>query len=126
MVWAAVMTACTSTEKTADRKSVVEAPPPVRDNRMLLPAEDQTAARVVPDHLLGNKALPGGTVGEYQSGGKKYQLFVIETSSPQEAAILLLDLKATLLTPAYLAHMGGYYGTDSGNPVYAFAKKQYL
>jgi hypothetical protein len=105
-----------------------EAPPaaPVKDNRLLLPAENQKSARLVPNHLLENHALPGGTIGEYESDGRKYQLFVIETASPQDAAILLLDLKTTLREPAYIDYMGGYFGMDSGKPVYVFAKKQYL
>jgi hypothetical protein len=39
---------------------------------------------------------------------------------------LLLDLKTTLVDPAYIASMGGYFGTDSGKPVYVFAKNKYL
>ena len=110
----------------SEQKPAVRVPPPVRDDRALLPALNQTSARLVPDHLLGKSALPGGTLGEYEADGRKYRLFIIETASPQDAGILLFDLKATLLDPAYLANMGGYFGTDAGDPVYVFAKQQYL
>ena len=54
---------------------------------------------VVQNHLLDKKELPGGTLGQYEANGKKYQMFIIETSSSQDAAILLLDLKNTLTMP---------------------------
>jgi hypothetical protein len=101
-------------------------PPAVKDNTALLLPANRTAARVVPDHLLGKAALPGGSIGEYAADGKKYQLFIIETASAQDAAILLLDFKLTLTDAAYIAYMGGYFGTDAGTPVYVFAKAKYL
>ena len=101
-------------------------PPPVKDNTAQLLPLNRTSAKVVPNHLLGKDALPGGTIGEYDANGVKYQLFIIETDTAQDAGILLLDLKATLKDPAYIAHMGGYFGTDAGGPVYVFAKAKYL
>jgi hypothetical protein len=124
--WLALALVLAGCGSAPEKKVVEHAPPPVKDNRLLLTQLDQLSARIVPDHLLDKKVLPGGTIGEYQSEGRKYQLFIIETASPQDAAILLLDLKTTLLDPAYIAYMGGYFGTDSGKPVYVFAKKQYL
>ena len=101
-------------------------PPPVKDNTAQLLPLNRTSAKVVPNHLLGKDALPGGTIGEYDANGVKYQLFIIETDTAQDAGILLLDLKATLKDPAYIAYMGGYFGTDTGGPVYVFAKAKYL
>ena len=101
-------------------------PPPVRDARIRLLPEHQTSAKVVPDHLLGNSALPGGTLGEYENGKLKYQLFIIQTDSAQDAAILLIDMKPTLKDPDYIAYIGGYFGADANGPVYVFARKQYL
>jgi hypothetical protein len=107
-----------------------EAPPPpppaVKDDRLKLLAEHQTSAKVVDDHLLDNKALPGGTLGEYEAGPLKYKLFIIEKDSAQDAAFLLTDMKPTLKDPEYIAYMGGYFGSDANGPVYVFAKKQYL
>ena len=96
------------------------------DNTAQLLPLNRTSAKVVQDHLLGKSALPGGTIGDYDAAGLKYQLFIIETDSAQSAAILLLDLKATLKDPAYIAYMGGYFGTDANGPVYVFAKAKYL
>jgi hypothetical protein len=109
-----------------EKKAEAPPPPPVKDNTAQLLPLHRTSAKVVPNHLLGKDALPGGTLGEYDADGLKYQLFIIETDSAQTAAILLLDLKATLKDPAYIAYMGGYYGTDAGGPVYVFAKAKYL
>jgi hypothetical protein len=110
-----------------EKKAEAPAPPPrVKDNTAQLLPLNRTSAKVVPDHLLGKSALPGGTIGDYDAAGLKYQLFIIETDSAQDAAILLLDLKATLKDPAYIAYMGGYFGTDANGPVYVFAKAKYL
>ena len=87
---------------------------------------DLTNARVVPDHLLDIPKLPGGTLGDYQAHGKKYQLFIIETASNQDAALLLLEMKNVLASPEYISYMGGYYGKEAAGPIYAFAKLQYL
>ncbi|MGA2713876.1 MAG: hypothetical protein ABSG41_12285 [Bryobacteraceae bacterium] len=124
LLFAALMVGCSS----ASEKKVAAPPPPppVKDDTALLLPLNRTAARIVPDHLLGMTAMPGGTIGDYEEGGKKYQLFIIETASAQDAAILLLDLKVSLTDPAYIAYMGGYFGTDAGKPVYVFAKLKYL
>jgi hypothetical protein len=120
---AVVLAGCSS---APEKKAEAPAPPPVKDNTAQLLPLNRTSAKVVPDHLLGKTALPGGTIGDYDTDGMKYQLFVIESDSAQDAAILLLDLKATLKDPAYIAYMGGYFGTDAGGPVYVFAKAKYL
>jgi len=98
----------------------------VKDNTALLLTENRVSAQVVPDHVLGNKALPAGSVGEYSKGKDKYQLFVIETRSAQDAAILLLDWKGTLTNPDFIASFGGYFGMDGDRPMFAFAKGKYL
>lgn len=103
-----------------------EAPPAVKDDTGLLPLAGRTNARVVPNHLLGIKALPGGSIADYDSGGKKYQLFVIEGDSNQKAAFMDTDLRDALKNPEYIAYMGGYFGDLNGAPVYGFAKLQYL
>lgn len=125
VIAALLLTACGSApEKKADAPP--PAPPPVKDDTALLLTAHRTSAKVVPDHLLGINALPGGTIGDYEAGGKKYQLFVIETGTAQDAAILLLDAKNALKDPAYISYMGGYYGAGADAPVYVFAKAKYL
>ena len=119
------------------KATVVEAPAPdvpVKDHRLLLPADHQTSATVVRSHILDNKTLPGGSLGEYEAQGRKYQLFIVESTSAQEAAFLMLDFKDTLKNPVYIAYMGGYFGepmnpsgTPAGDkPVYVFAKGNFL
>jgi hypothetical protein len=109
-----------------EKKAEAPPPPAVKDNTAQLLPLNRISAKVVPNHLLGKDALPGGTIGEYDANGLKYQLFIIETDTAQDAGILLLDLKATLKDPAYIAYMGGYFGTDAGGPVYVFAKAKFL
>lgn len=101
-------------------------PKPIRNDTLLLPADGQTAVRIEQEHVLGEPKLPGGTVAEYESKGKKYQLFLIRTESNQEAALLLLTAKALLGEAEYIAHMGGYSGTYKNAPLYTFAKLQFL
>jgi len=103
-----------------------EAPPPVKDNISLLPTADRVNVQIVPNHLLGIEALPGGTLGDYQTRKKKYQLFIIEADSNQKAAFMDTDLRDALKNPEYIAYMGGYFGDRNGTPIYGFAKLQYL
>lgn len=102
-------------------------PAPVKDHTSLFPDEGKTGARVVPDHLLDLKALPGGSIAEYDVKGKKYQMFIIDTDTNQSAAFMMLDMKAAMApNPDYLAHMGGYAGTYQDKPLYTFAKTHYV
>jgi hypothetical protein len=117
---------CSSVPPPQKQAEAPPPPPPVKDDTGLLLAENRVSAAVVNDHLFGKQVLPGGTLGEYENHGKKYQIFIMETTSSQNAAILLLDFKTTLMDAAYIAYMGGYFGTDAGKPVYVFAKLQYL
>lgn len=124
-VAATLLAGCGSSEKKA---AAPPPPPPVRDNRVFLLPAHQISAKLVPDHLLGKTALPGGTIGDYDDGGKNYQLFIIETETAQDAAFLLLDFKPLLTNPAYIAYMGGYFGPDAadGKPIWVFSKSKYL
>jgi hypothetical protein len=112
--------------KAAPVQEAVAPVAPLRDNRLLLPGENQKSAKVVQGHLMDNHVLPGGSLGEYESDGRSYEMFVVETASAQDAAILLLDMKVTLKEPAYIAYMGGYFGVFNGKDFYVFAKGKYL
>ncbi len=81
---------------------------------------------LVPDHLLGKDFLPGGNLADYKTPDGTFQLFLLEAADAQKAAFILLDWKAAMPDAKYLAHMGGYYGTDNGKPVYVFSKGPYL
>jgi len=119
------LAACSSAP-APEKKAAAPPPPPVKDDTALLLPAHQTSAHVVPNHLLDIAAMPGGTIGDYADGAKKYQLFLIETDSPQDAAFLLLDMKAAMTNAAYIAYMGGYFGANAGKPVYVFARLKYL
>ncbi|HVW87318.1 MAG TPA: hypothetical protein VHB50_21675 [Bryobacteraceae bacterium] len=126
-VAAFALTACgSSREPAAKTEQAPAAPAPVKDDTAMLPAAGRTSARVVPDHILDEPKLPGGTLGEYESAGKKYHLFIIDAGDKQKAAFLLLDLKSTLQNPEYISYMGGYFGTRQTKPAFVFAKLQYL
>jgi hypothetical protein len=127
-VAAALLAGCGASGSSEKKAAAPPPPPPVKDDRVLLVPTHQTSAKLVPDHLLGKMALPGGTIGDYDDGGKKYQLFIIETETAQDAAFLLVDFKPLLTDPAYIAYMGGYFGPDAtdGKPVWVFAKGKYL
>jgi hypothetical protein len=116
--------ACSSSPKQEARPSA--SIPAVPDDTARLPSANRVSARVVPDQMLGISKLPGGTLGEYETKQKKYQLFIIETASAQDAAILLLDLKGVLKQPKYIPWMGGYFGTNGDRNIFAFAKTKYL
>jgi hypothetical protein len=103
------------------------APPPVKDHTGLFAEEGRVGVLLVPDHLFDIQALPGGSLGEYDAKGKKYEMFIIDTDSTQNAAFLMLDMKAAMeKEPDYMAHIGGYFGTYRGKPLYCFAKLHYL
>lgn len=126
LLFAALLaTGCASAPPSA-KKAEAPPPAPVKDDTALLLTANRTSAKVVPDHLLGISTLPGGTIGDYEAGSAKYQLFIIETDTPQDAAILLLDVKGELQDPAYISYMGGYFGAGHAGTIYAFAKGKYL
>ncbi len=102
------------------------APPHVLDQTAVLPRTGLVSSKVVLEHPLDLPKMPGGSVGEYEVKGKKYQMFIIDAGDNQKAAFLLIDIKSGLQNTEYLAHMGGYFGTDGTRQVYAFAKLHYL
>lgn len=112
-----------------------EEPPPKKaaapviapsDESHRFPSQDRVKAGIVDDHLLGKDFLPGGNLAEYSRGGRTYQLFLIETKSPQAAALLMNDHQKSLSNAKFIAHMGGYFGMDGEQPVYIFAKGKWL
>jgi len=123
---ALILAACSTAPPPPAAKTEPPAPPPVKDLSSLLPATGRTAARVVPNHLLDQDKMPGGTLADYEAGKKKYQLFVVETANNEDAALLLIDMKHALKDPEYLPNFGGYFGSGGTRPVFVFAKLQYL
>jgi hypothetical protein len=90
------------------------------------PLAGQVKMQVVPDHLMGKEFMPGGNLADYKTRDGEYELFLVQAADAQSAAFLLLDWKSAIPGAKYLAHMGGYAGTDDGKPIYVFAKGPYL
>ena len=83
-------------------------------------------ARIVDEHLLGHDFLPGGNIAHYKLGRQEYDLILIRTKSPTDAAVLLLDFKNKLDSPKLIAHFGGYFGKDGDKPTFIFAKNEWF
>ncbi len=109
---------------TAEKKA--EAPvkkkPAIADATRYFPAEGRVEAKVVEDHVLGREFLPGGNVAHYKRGKQEFDMFLIRTSVPEAAALLLFDYKKRMENPKLIAHFGGYYGKDGDRMVFVFAK----
>jgi hypothetical protein len=123
-----VLVGCSSAPESAPSAA---APPAavaqVPDHTSLFPDEGKVSASVIPDHILGMKALPGGSLAEYNLKGQKYQMFVVDAESAQKAAFEMLDMKAELKKdPEYISYMGGYFGMYGDQPLYCFSKLHYL
>ena len=99
---------------------------PPQDLSTKFPLAGQTRMQLAPDHLLGKDFMPGGNLADYKTAAGEYQMFLLKMADSQKAAFLLLDWKSAMPEAKYLAHMGGYYGTDQGQPIYVFAKGPYL
>jgi hypothetical protein len=120
-----LLAGCGSADPVA-KKDIEPAAIPVVDHSAVLPQKGLLGSKLVPDHILDVAKLPGGVLAEYSVKGKQYQIFIVDAATNQQAAFLMLDLKATLKSPDYLAYMGGYAGSDGTRDIYVFAKKRYL
>jgi hypothetical protein len=124
------LTACSSTPEppaTPPAAATPAPPPEVADHTSLFPDEGKVATRIVPDHILDLKVLPGGSLADYEVKGKKYQMFIIDTDSAQKAAFMMLDVKAAMQKdPDYISYMGGYSGMYGDQPLYCFSKLHYV
>jgi hypothetical protein len=114
---------------TAEKKA--EAPvkkkkPAVADDTHHFPAEGRVEAKTVEDRLLGREFLPGGNVAHYKRGKQEFDMFLIRTSMPEAAALLLYDYKKRMENPKLIAHFGGFYGKEGGQMVFVFAKGRWL
>ena len=120
---------CSSAPESAATPAAQPKPAPAKrlmDHQAALIQEGLLSSKLVPDHILDNPKLPGGSLGEYSKKGKKYQLFIVDADTNQAAALMLFDVKNGLQSPEYISYMGGYFGSDGKQPVYVFAKKQYV
>lgn len=114
-------------EQTAEKKgpTKVQVAAPMDETRRFEMA-GREKVEVVPDQLFGKSFLPGGNVASYEKGGKRWQQFVIKAKSPADTAILLGQFKDAMQQPKFVAHMGGYYGTDGARSYFVFPKGNWL
>lgn len=97
-----------------------------KDLSTKFPSAGQTKMQVVPDHLLDKDFMPGGNLADYKTADGAYQIFLIEAGDARAAAFMLLDWKSAMPAAKYVAHFGGYVGTDQGKPLFVFPKGPYL
>lgn len=130
LLFMGLLTACSSTPEPAANNATppaATAPPHVPDHTSLFPDAGKVATSVVPDHVLNMKKLPGGSLAEYNVKGTKYQMFVVDADSGQNAMFMMLDMKAEMQKdPETLASFGGYFGMYQDKPLFCFAKLHYL
>ena len=119
-----ILCACGSTPPKEKTEAILPLAPPDESRRF--PMAGQISMRVVNDHVLDKNFLPGGNVAQYKQKGRIYQQFLVHSTSPEAAALLLFEHKSHLRDAKYLAHMGGYYGMDGDKPVYIFQKGPFL
>ena len=123
---ALLLTSCASDPTPAAAPAPARKAAKPSDDTRHFPAANQTTAQVVDDHLLGHDFLPGGNIAHYKLGKQEYDLILIKTKSPTDAAVLLFDFKKHLANPKVIAHFGGYFGTDGDKPAFLFAKNEWL
>lgn len=96
------------------------------DETRHFPPADRVDVKIVDDKILGRDFLPGGNLATYKKGGAEYQMFLVKAKDTTEPALWLLDLKKQMTGAKLNAGFGGYYGMDSGKPLFAFTKNNYL
>lgn len=123
---AALLAACGGTAEKKPATAPVKKRAAVADETRHFPSEGRLEAKVVEDHVLGREFLPGGNVARYRRGKREFEMFLIRTSVPEAAALLLFDYKKRMENPKLIAHFGGYYGKDGDQMVFVFAKGVWL
>lgn len=96
------------------------------DESHRFPRQDQLRMELLDEKMLGKEFLPGGNLATYEKGKLRYQMFLVKSSGPEAAALLLFEYKGRLEKPKLIPHFGGYFGIDGGKPAFIFPKKSYL
>jgi hypothetical protein len=125
--FAVLTSSCGSQPKVATSEPVqkVEAPKPADESGRFATAH-LLGTKVVDKELLGKPFMPGGTLARYKKGKKEYEMFVAKLPTSTDAAILLLDWKKALAESKLIPSFGGYFGQDSGRPVFVFSKGAWI
>lgn len=118
--------ACSSGENKPAPGPAEEPVTEITDHSRRFPSRGRLKMELVENHVMGKAFLPGGNVCEYERGSETYYLFAIETRDATTASILLFEYSGELSDSKYLAHMGGYFGIDNGQPTLVLAKQKWL
>ncbi len=116
-----LLVSCGSAPKAASEAPKAAPVKPVDDSNRF-PKANLVDTEVINEDLMGKRFMPGGTVAHYRKGKTDYDLFVAHTASANDAAMLLLDWRKALADVKFVASFGGYFGNDTGSPVFVFAK----
>jgi hypothetical protein len=124
----APLSSCGGSETPPSKAEKKELAPVVKppDESRRFPSTNQVKIEIVDNHLLGKDFLPGGNLADYEREGKKYQQFLINCSSPDEATFLMTDFKDRLRNAKFLGTYGGYFGFDGETPILLFPRNNYL
>jgi len=122
---AAFLVSCSDTPKAAEPKAVKKAARPTDETRRF-PMDGRENVEIIEDHILGMDFLPGGNLATYKIGGKTWREFVIKAESPDQTALLVGACKDHMKDPKFLAHMGGYAGSDGQQILYVFPKGRWV
>ena len=124
-----LLVSCNSAPKqtAADTPKEAPAPPPKPvDDSNKFPKPNLVDTEVTAEDLLGKRFMPGGTIAHYRKGKVEYDMFVARTASPNDAALVLVDWRNALADVKFIASFGGYFGNDTGTPVFVFTKGPWI
>ena len=123
-VWLA---GCGSEPKPAAKTEVkAEEPPKPTDETRRFPVADRVSTQVVNNHIMNKAFMPGGTVAHYKKGATEYDMFVVHFPTSTDAAIALANWDGALQGAKLVPTFGGYFGSDSGRPVFVFPKDTWV
>ncbi|MGH7246706.1 MAG: hypothetical protein ACREH9_01245 [Pseudomonadota bacterium] len=124
---AALFASCGSEPKpSAPEPEKKAAAPKPSDESYRFPKANLISTEVVDSQLMGKSFMPGGTLARYKKGKTEYEMFAAKLPSAVDAAILLPDWNKALAGAKFLASFGGYFGQDSGRPVFVFTKGAWI
>ena len=123
---AALLISCGTEPKPAAPEPTRTAALRPSDESRRFPLAGRVDTQVIGDHLLDKSFMPGGTLAHYKKGRTEYRMFIAKLPSPQDAAFRLLDWHKALAGAKLVPSFGGYFGQDSTQPVFVFAKGAWI
>ena len=101
------------------------APPPApRDESHRFPTQGRVETAVVEGHVLDRDFLPAGNVATYELDGQEFTVFIVSYESSDKAGLAAFDIKGHFTDPKFVAHFGGFHGTEGGEPWFIFPKNK--